>query len=312
MSDENSNSPWNAVGGIVSSVGDLFGIGRGRRQNKQARKNMLFQHQLDMQAFDYANRYNTPAKQMERLKSAGLNPALMYGQGTTGNAGTPPVTKPLPAFTETPVDTSKAVQGMLNMGHLNYVNKQANHEKIKTQLSIIDRSVQEKYQGPMQKALLDNALKDLQVKDSEIDKNYSGIELNNSVISLNETNKNLNNSKIELNGFQKLQVQEMTTQIVQNTELIKAQTSKINKELELVQKRGWSDNTWVNIATMLGAEENTPADMKWVVAGSLAQFFPFGKAGKLASKLTPQTLKILSKLNKAVRYRLGLKGWLKP
>jgi hypothetical protein len=32
------------------------------------------------------NAYNTPAKQMERLKAAGLNPALMYGQGNVGNA----------------------------------------------------------------------------------------------------------------------------------------------------------------------------------------------------------------------------------
>ena len=32
------------------------------------------------------NAYNTPAKQMERIKQAGLNPALMYGQGNTGNA----------------------------------------------------------------------------------------------------------------------------------------------------------------------------------------------------------------------------------
>ncbi len=310
MGAEDENSPWNAVGGIVSSVGDLFGMGRGRRQNKQNRKNMLFQHQLDMQAFDYANRYNTPAQQMARLKDAGLNPALMYGQGTTGNAGTPPSSKPLPAFAEQPVDTSKAVQGMLNMGHLNYVNKQANHEKIKTQLSIIDRSVQEKYQGPMQKALLDNALKDLNVKDSQIDKNYSGIELNNSVISLNETNENLNKSKIELNGFQKLQVQEMTTQIVTNTRLINKQIERLTKEMELVQDKKWSDNTWVNIATMLGAEENKPSEMKWVIAGTMAQIFPFGKAGKLASKLAPNVVKQLSKLNKAIRYQLGLKGWL--
>lgn len=32
------------------------------------------------------NEYNTPAAQMSRMKEAGLNPALMYGQATTGNA----------------------------------------------------------------------------------------------------------------------------------------------------------------------------------------------------------------------------------
>lgn len=32
------------------------------------------------------NEYNSPAAQMLRLSAAGLNPNLMYGQGTTGNA----------------------------------------------------------------------------------------------------------------------------------------------------------------------------------------------------------------------------------
>ena len=41
---------------------------------------------LNKQMFDYQNAYNTPKAQMQRLKDAGLNPALMYGQGTTGNA----------------------------------------------------------------------------------------------------------------------------------------------------------------------------------------------------------------------------------
>jgi hypothetical protein len=32
------------------------------------------------------NAYNTPAMQMKRMRKAGLNPALMYGQGNVGNA----------------------------------------------------------------------------------------------------------------------------------------------------------------------------------------------------------------------------------
>lgn len=33
------------------------------------------------------NEYNTPAAQMARMREAGLNPNLFYGQGTSGNAG---------------------------------------------------------------------------------------------------------------------------------------------------------------------------------------------------------------------------------
>jgi len=99
------------LGGVASGIGQLFGIGRGRRQNKRNRQNMLYQHELDRKMFDYQNAYNTPLMQMQRLKDAGLNPNLMYSQGTTGNASNAPYTKPLPAYQETPVDTRVILEG---------------------------------------------------------------------------------------------------------------------------------------------------------------------------------------------------------
>jgi hypothetical protein len=105
--------PLAAIGAVASGIGSLFGIGRGSRQNKRNVQNMKMQHQMDKQMFDYQNAYNTPAQQMQRLKSAGLNPALMYGQGTTGNASGAPMTKPLPSFMETPVDTQSIMNGAI-------------------------------------------------------------------------------------------------------------------------------------------------------------------------------------------------------
>lgn len=68
-----------APGAMLGGIGSLFTIGAQKRAATTA-----FKRQKEL--FDYQNAYNTPAKQMERLKSAGLNPALMYGQGNTGNA----------------------------------------------------------------------------------------------------------------------------------------------------------------------------------------------------------------------------------
>ena len=65
------------AGGLLDSVGSLFTIGAQKRAATTA-----FKRQKEL--FDYQNAYNTPAKQMERLKAAGLNPALMYGQGKIG------------------------------------------------------------------------------------------------------------------------------------------------------------------------------------------------------------------------------------
>lgn len=60
--------------------GGLFNIGAGRRQRKWQKKFWAMQ-----------NEYNHPKNQMARLKEAGLNPALMYGNsaspGIAGDVG---------------------------------------------------------------------------------------------------------------------------------------------------------------------------------------------------------------------------------
>lgn len=70
-------------GGIVGLGADILG-GIFGNQARRREADRAFKRSKEM--FDYQNRYNTPARQMQRLKQAGLNPALMYGQGTTGNA----------------------------------------------------------------------------------------------------------------------------------------------------------------------------------------------------------------------------------
>ena len=81
-------------GAVVSSIAGLIGsIGSGRKAYHRSKKLMDKQFAMDKEMYDYQNRYNLPAAQMARLKSAGLNPALMYGQGTTGNASGFPQSK---------------------------------------------------------------------------------------------------------------------------------------------------------------------------------------------------------------------------
>jgi hypothetical protein len=64
------------IGGAIDAIAQIG-------QNKKARE-----HQEYM--YDKQNAYNTPAMQMQRFKQAGLNPHLIYGQGNSGNAGSPP------------------------------------------------------------------------------------------------------------------------------------------------------------------------------------------------------------------------------
>ena len=98
----------NVVGSLISGVGSIAGmIGQNKIVNKQIaaqreenRLNRYYnqmlarqQNQWNLEQWIRENAYNSPLAQMYRLRQAGLNPDLMYGQGTTGNsAGSPEMT----------------------------------------------------------------------------------------------------------------------------------------------------------------------------------------------------------------------------
>lgn len=97
-----SNSPYNnsnmwqaaAIQGASSLLGSFVNWGMTASQNKKQRKwsekMAEYAWNKDVEMWDMQNDYNSPAKQMERIKEAGLNPALMYQQGNVGNAGSMP------------------------------------------------------------------------------------------------------------------------------------------------------------------------------------------------------------------------------
>lgn len=68
-----------AIGAGASLLGGAFGNRSRKRESKR-------QREWSESMWNKQNAYNTPKMQMERLKAAGLNPALMYGQGNVGNA----------------------------------------------------------------------------------------------------------------------------------------------------------------------------------------------------------------------------------
>lgn len=64
------------IGGLLSSVvGNVVSAS----MSKDA---AAYQAKLNQQGVDTANRYNLPINQMSRLRDAGLNPNLVYGNGT--------------------------------------------------------------------------------------------------------------------------------------------------------------------------------------------------------------------------------------
>ena len=96
------------IGGGISAVAGLFGgkksndanVKVAREYNQGQMDLAKYQNEQNIKMWNMNNEYNTPAMQMQRMQEAGLNPNLMYGQGTTGNASsapdtmTPQMTKP--------------------------------------------------------------------------------------------------------------------------------------------------------------------------------------------------------------------------
>lgn len=99
------------LGPIIGAAGSLLGSGfnaisqsNTNRQNwklaqYQAEQNRILQgnaNSFNERMISQQNEYNSPSAQMARMKEAGLNPNLMYGQGTVGNQTSAPSMKPIP------------------------------------------------------------------------------------------------------------------------------------------------------------------------------------------------------------------------
>lgn len=82
---QKSGNTFNLGGSGGGTLSALFSIGSRKKAFKRSKELMDKQFEMDLEMWRKVNDYNTPLRQMQRLKDAGLNPALMYGQGTTGN-----------------------------------------------------------------------------------------------------------------------------------------------------------------------------------------------------------------------------------
>ncbi|MEM2002454.1 MAG: hypothetical protein QXT77_07415 [Candidatus Methanomethylicaceae archaeon] len=108
MAEGNSSGGfWQGIGGALVNAGatvagNVFAGKSGlKRQYKYWQKMSDYQQSInranaewalaeDRKMKEWQNLYDSPASQMERYKAAGLNPNLIYGQGTPGNMGSVP------------------------------------------------------------------------------------------------------------------------------------------------------------------------------------------------------------------------------
>lgn len=94
------------IAGGASLLGSALGFGSQKKTNKANMELAKYQnewqtqenekaYQRSLKMWNVQNEYNSPTQQMARLRSAGLNPNLVYGSGVTGNsAGSAPQYQP--------------------------------------------------------------------------------------------------------------------------------------------------------------------------------------------------------------------------
>lgn len=215
----------NVVGSLVSGVGSIAGmIGQNKIVNKQIaaqreenRLNRFYnqmlarqQNQWNLEQWNRENAYNSPLSQMYRLRQAGLNPDLMYGQGTTGNsAGSPEMTSGAPSE---PQDMSamlskrsfgqtmqqildKEQQRRMNEAQIEAIKANTNKTNAETQGQDIDNAIQQIRLGNEAK-FQDQTLKNMQAVEKMTD-----AQAQSYLQSVVESNKRIEKMGVEIDSL---------------------------------------------------------------------------------------------------------------
>lgn len=90
MSQQQNNSALIAgMAQAISAGAGAYMSGQNVDASYHATKKLNQQQwQRDLEMWDWTNEYNSPRRQMQRLKEAGLNPNLVYGSGGVGSGNT--------------------------------------------------------------------------------------------------------------------------------------------------------------------------------------------------------------------------------
>lgn len=78
------------IGAAGSVLGSALGLGSQSSANKANMELAKYKYEKDLEMWNRQNAYNTPAAQMQRYATAGINPNTVVSQGSNGNASSAP------------------------------------------------------------------------------------------------------------------------------------------------------------------------------------------------------------------------------
>lgn len=130
-------------GGISSAISSSTQRKIAREYNQAQRELAEYQNEWNLEMWNKQNAYNSPVQQMARYQAAGLNPHLIYGQGSNGNSQAVPKAASYDIAKVPRLDAGSAFNNALNsamqMANIELVN--ANKVKVQedTELSKTQR-----------------------------------------------------------------------------------------------------------------------------------------------------------------------------
>lgn len=259
------------LGGIVAGVGSLLGgLGSSAMNNKavqdtnkanmeiakyqaqwqQQENEKAYQRSLKM--WNLQNEYNSPTQQMARIRAAGLNPNLVYGNGVTGNsAGSTPQYEPakfnaptMQAYRGWNLGISDATSQYLayrtakaqvdNMEAQNGLIRQQTATEATRQANIAASTSRSEFDLNMAKELKDvsvsSAIADMNQKQAGSAQGWT--KANREVIQY-ELDKALFDNKIKLSNQEYLKALQSVRQLIQDNDI-----NAFRNEMERVTGKG--------------------------------------------------------------------------
>lgn len=296
-----------------------------KKAYKRSLELMDKQYDMDERAWQRVQDYNTPMMQMKRLKEAGLNPALMYGQGTTGNAQQQIQSKfnELEPFTSGQTIASSTAAGV-QMSMADAVREKTNSEATLNAIRGANETDQLEIARSLARNEIDYRNQKIRESQQSIEESKDRVltgQANRKQIQSSITNDVVNRmatmNNIRFTNAQIKQTNAATKQILTNTKLAQ---QMFNMDYTELTGRNWMANfeKLANGAypkdTMIGGASILSTLM--IAKNPMAVLGPAGKGGKLISQLAKKNSKKLNLLIKQaksyVKYKLGMKGWLNP
>lgn len=134
----------NMVGGALNAYWNNKNVDKTIAANRELAE---YQYNKDVEMWNRKNQYDSPQMQMERLKAAGLNPHLVYGNGATATSGTmPQYNAPRVDYNyKPPVDIQSTLQAYQNAelmdAQIDNVRQDTKKKEIEGVIGLLDQGI---------------------------------------------------------------------------------------------------------------------------------------------------------------------------